>query len=54
MKIKKRKLPRSREACFEWGYESGAIALSKLLDDHPENWDGPCICAECMSYAGQE
>ena len=24
--------------------------LTRLLDEHPEDWDGPCECATCLSY----
>lgn len=48
--MKHRKLPREREACWKMGYEDGAVALSKLLDEHPEDWNGPCMCGTCLSY----
>lgn len=30
------------------------LKLTRLLDEHPEGWDGPCECATCMSYAADE
>jgi hypothetical protein len=51
MKVKTKSLPKTRKECFRVGYESGAIDLSRLLDEHPEEWNGPCMCALCMSYA---
>jgi hypothetical protein len=24
--------------------------LTRLLDEHPEDWDGPCECRTCLSY----
>lgn len=29
----------------------GFIELTKKLDEHPEGYDGPCLCALCRSYA---
>lgn len=49
IKIKTKPLPKKRSECFEEGYEAGAIAVTQLLGDHPGNWDGPCVCEECMS-----
>lgn len=31
--------------------ESELLALTARLDEHPEGWDHPCMCAECRSYA---
>ncbi len=25
--------------------------LTGQFDEHPEDWDGPCFCKLCMSYA---
>jgi hypothetical protein len=30
--------------------ERQLYALTALLDEHPEWWDGPCMCATCRSY----
>lgn len=27
------------------------LAITALLDEHPEWWDYPCFCASCRSYA---
>lgn len=27
------------------------LAITSLLQSHPEWWDYPCFCAECRSYA---
>jgi hypothetical protein len=27
------------------------VALTTPLDEHPDNWDGPCNCGTCRSYA---
>jgi len=41
----------------DWGHsghyvllERDLLALTALLDEHPEWWDHPCMCAECRSY----
>jgi len=31
--------------------ENELLALTARLDEHPEGWDWPCMCAECRSYA---
>lgn len=31
--------------------ENELLALTARLDEHPEGWDHPCMCAECRSYA---
>lgn len=28
----------------------GFIELTEKLDEHPDNYDGPCMCALCRSY----
>ena len=53
VKIKNNKLPKTRSECWHKGYEAGAIAVTKLLDEHPEDWNGPCMCATCMDYGSQ-
>jgi len=30
------------------------LNLSAGLDEHPENYDGPCMCKLCMSYASND
>jgi hypothetical protein len=42
-------------------YEATVVAAQKqlldftsLLDEHPEEWDGPCLCQLCMSYAAND
>ena len=32
--------------------EKDLVALTALMDEHPEWWDHPCLCAECRSYGG--
>ena len=27
------------------------IEQTRQIDEHPEEWDGPCVCKLCMSYA---
>lgn len=27
------------------------LAVTKGLDEHPDGWDFPCNCKECLSYA---
>jgi hypothetical protein len=31
--------------------EADLLALTAALDEHPEGWDHPCLCAECRSHA---
>lgn len=26
------------------------LAITERLDEHPDNWDFPCHCADCRSY----
>lgn len=33
--------------------ENELLALTARLDEHPEGWDHPCMCAECRSYADE-
>lgn len=30
--------------------ECDLIALTALLDEHPEWWEHPCLCAECRTH----
>lgn len=30
--------------------EDKTLSLTRLLDEHPEEWDGPCECQLCLSY----
>jgi hypothetical protein len=30
------------------------LSLSAGLDEHPDNYDGPCMCKLCMSYASDD
>lgn len=44
----------------KWGLEKryseleaeneGLLKLTELLDEHPDDYDGPCYCKMCMSY----
>ena len=31
--------------------ENELLALTARLDEHPEGWEYPCMCASCRSYA---
>lgn len=31
--------------------ENELLALTARLNEHPEGWEHPCMCAECRSYA---
>jgi len=31
--------------------ENELLALTARLDEHPEGWEHPCMCATCRSYA---
>ncbi len=34
-----------------WKQERDALLdMTKLLDEHPEGYDGPCMCKLCLSY----
>ena len=49
--------PEEREliaAAIRSAQEEGSLALSRLLDEHPEGWDGPCECGTCLSYGDLE
>ncbi len=30
------------------------IEMTRKLDEHPEGYDGPCLCKLCMSYGVQD
>lgn len=30
------------------------LELTRTLDDHPQNYNGPCECSACMSYAAED
>ena len=30
--------------------EEKTLSLTRLLDEHPEKWNGPCECRLCLSY----
>jgi len=31
--------------------EAELLEITEILDEHPEGYEGPCICAVCRSYA---
>ena len=31
--------------------ESILVGMTRCLEDHPEDYEGPCECKTCMSYA---
>lgn len=31
--------------------ENELLALTARLDEHPEGWGWPCMCADCRSYS---
>jgi hypothetical protein len=33
------------------GLGAGLLARTRREDEHPENYNGPCECRLCMSYA---
>ena len=33
--------------------ENELLALTARLDEHPEGWEHPCMCATCRSYADE-
>jgi len=32
-------------------HENQLIDLTMMLDEHPEGWEGPCMCKMCLEYA---
>lgn len=34
--------------------EAQLVAITEGLGEHPEDWDGPCMCADCRSYAAED
>jgi hypothetical protein len=30
--------------------EEAVLKLTRKLKEHPEGWDGPCLCYTCLSY----
>ena len=32
-------------------FQEWLVALTMARDEHPEDFDGPCLCKLCMSYA---
>lgn len=34
--------------------EAELLAITRTLDEHPDDYDGPCECASCMSYARED
>lgn len=30
---------------------TGCLSLTRTLHEHPDDYDGPCECRTCMSYA---
>ncbi|NKE69859.1 hypothetical protein [Candidatus Manganitrophus noduliformans] len=35
----------------EWA--RGCLDVTRLLEEHPEGWDGPCECQLCLSYGDE-
>lgn len=31
--------------------ERELVGVTESLDEHPEGYEGPCMCADCRSYA---
>lgn len=38
-----------REQLGLYAKENLLDELTSMLDEHPEEWDGPCLCKSCMS-----
>ena len=37
---------------YRYGFLHGrAVELTKGMDEHPKNWNHPCQCDTCNSYA---
>lgn len=32
--------------------ERNLLEITESLGEHPEGYDGPCMCADCRCYAG--
>lgn len=32
----------------------GLLKLTELIDEHPEDYDGPCFCKECQLHASDD
>lgn len=30
------------------------LTLTRMLDEHPDEYDGPCECKTCMSYVAED
>ena len=43
----------TKEELYKMERGDALLATSKMLD-HPENYDGPCSCLECLTYADDE
>ena len=37
----------TERACSAW---DAFVGITSIMDEHPEDWDGPCFCKICMSY----
>ncbi len=41
----------ARELLGFHNHENQLIELTTMLDEHPEKWEGPCMCKMCLEYA---
>ena len=44
---------RMRDAAIRAERDKYWLALTRKLEEHPEGWNGPCACQECVSYDGE-
>lgn len=48
---------RARRAAFLAGFNVVSTEelwkLTEALDEHPDGWEHPCMCATCRSYADE-
>lgn len=36
---------------YQRGFFDGRLAeVTSLMESHPDDWDGACLCDECKSY----
>lgn len=48
---------RARQAAFDAGFNLVTTEelwkITEALDEHPDGWEHPCMCAECRSYCDE-
>lgn len=50
LRVKQAHCHKCNSTSFLRATEKEAVKFTETLHEHPENYDGPCLCGTCKSY----